>query len=60
MPLVKLTIKHEPVDVDEDEVENLRQQGLLESVLDEPAPEVPPKNGKPATPPADAGKTEEQ
>jgi hypothetical protein len=46
--------------VDEDEVENLRQQGLLESVLDEPAPEVPPKNGKPATPPADAGKTEEQ
>ena len=48
MPLVKLTIKHEPVDVDEHELASLRQQGLVEKVLDEPAPEA----GKPSKTPA--------
>jgi hypothetical protein len=36
MPLVKLKIRHEPIEVDDDELVNLRQQGLIEAVLDEP------------------------
>jgi hypothetical protein len=59
MPRVKLKIKAEPVDVEQDELDSLRQQGLLEEVLEEEAagdgrPAVPPKPGdpRPAVPPA--------
>jgi hypothetical protein len=40
MPLVKLTIRDEPFEVPDDEVETLRAQGLLE---DDPAKPEPPK-----------------
>ena len=39
MPLVKLSIYPEPVEVAEDEIPGLRSQGLIE---DEPVPEPDP------------------
>jgi hypothetical protein len=49
MPLVKLTIRDEPFDVPEDELDTLRSQGLLEGEpQDPPAPAQP----RPAAPPA--------
>lgn len=54
MPLVKLTISEDPIEVHESEIPILEGQALLEKVLD-PAP----AGGKPgnATPPA-GGKPE--
>lgn len=44
MPLVKLTIYPEPVEVPEDEIPALRSQGLIE----DEAPELEPDPVKPA------------
>lgn len=52
MPLVKLKIRVEPVEVGEEEIQGLRDEGLLEAVLDDPAPPAaaPPAPSKPAAP----------
>jgi hypothetical protein len=65
MPRVKLTIRDEPYEVDERELEILRGQGLLEAVLDEPgvSPQTPAKTPVPPVPPvpaAAAGKPPEE
>lgn len=44
MPLVKLTIREEPVEVDDDELAVLRGQNLIEKVLPDPVPPVPAKS----------------
>jgi hypothetical protein len=54
VPLVKLTIRAEPVEVDDRELEVLRGQGLLEHVLDESSPESGPGPAAPSPKPAPA------
>jgi hypothetical protein len=53
MPLVKTTLRAEPIEVDDTEVVMLRGSGLLEAVLDEPGQETPPV--APRSKPAPAG-----